>query len=335
MKTIANHFKKKMIVSFILILCGEILMAQGHIRVIFKNQEDSLKLDTTYIISAKKAKKEFDRFHDNYKYLVNKNEEVLDTNAREISMLAFVHRYDSVKLYPKNTILKNGEKSYVSGFQLYYGIEKKRLVPLFKWLIMIHDSSSRDPYQIVFLDPLNYYEYDSISTSFKRAPKGRVDELLTNYRKFSRINHFPSKGVRRFFYWSADEKYKSLVEKWRERNARNDSKSSIFSFQEIFLLYHQKYPHENVDRYKKSLFVYNGMSPMKGRFCLFVRNKHTIFIATDNGTRTSAGIKASVLEEDKIVFGQTTGKALILVPPVDKAANLPHLCPPSCNSISY
>lgn len=144
------------------------------------------------------------------------------------------------------------------------------------------------------------YSYEN--GAFREVEKERFDSCRKNYLEKIRIQ----RHKRSDFY--------SLLD---NGDWDSDTQEVIFSFQEIFYLYHQAYPCPENSAYNENLYFYNGVANYRHSFLNRWRRKHTIFITLED-------IDEATHEHD-----------INAISAVNQAANLAHLCPPNCAPVYH
>jgi hypothetical protein len=260
----------------------------------FKQTGEDVIKTSLFIKDHKDIQEEFNRFKKKFKC-----DEKFDIKniPLKIDMSALVKLFTDFS----NSFIKPTDTSYISGLQIYFGLKDKNLVYLFRPLIMKRGEKGDDgrfEYKISQKDI--FYSYNA--GVFSKATTQLVDTM--EYETNIRIKHLKTSLFYRKIISNDDGHWK------------NDAKSAIFSFQEIFGLC-EGFPKQ------QALYVYSSAALFKyyngaSKHRLVHRNKHTIFIAlTDDIKNNQASI------------------ANFAPPTIDQAANLAHLCPPNCSAVYY
>jgi len=250
--------------------------------------EDQISNLKKYFKTPESANKMKDTFYGNFKHGTQNNN--VDTTATEINMSAIVDLYSEH--------LKNPHcASFISGVRIIYAMEGNKIKYFFQPVYMCRSAGRW--YDVV--DTFTVYQYQVAQTG-----KGKKAEFVpaTNPKKY--INNYLD-NIRIF------NKKKNVFRKHNKiDNVEGDSRSIIFSFQELFKLYHDSYPEKGKDRYCNNVLLYNGAINYKRLRKISIlpkwRIKHTLLIEAQNHDGSLAP---------------------------SKSANLAHLCPPGCVQLNY
>lgn len=195
----------------------------------------------------------------------------------------------------------------VRAMKVVFGMENNVIRFFFAPIIMtrvIGTTTGTCTYSVANVTPPTY-KYDSGTKTMVQLNASDYASI-TYYEEHMRIKrHFASTD---FSPLNLDG------EEWRR-----DTREVIFSFQEIFHLYDQNYCTGGTSSYDKDLYFYNGLAKYFDSRINIRRWKHTAFIAVED--------IHNLKSESKI----TVKKVLTAI--YEKAANLAHLCPPSCNPV--
>jgi hypothetical protein len=250
------------------------------------------------------------RRSDTVKYLIK---ESIDS----ICMSALINDFYEGLLLPE---IQNNEKckdrSCIAGFRIQYGFRNERIVNLYQpvYLSKKDCSSNSCTFSLHFVNKQDFYSFDSRSARFVKITDGQQLKADTAaYHQQLRVKrHY---GGRKF-------KSLNLKGSWL-----GDSKAIIFSFQEILEIYNRSYPNEvDGNRYMNKIEIHNGAAFYVGMNWitnLFTRSriKHTSFISPGGWSTNKSYNKV-------LLHGVMTGGG-------NNVANLGHLCPPSCQDITY
>jgi hypothetical protein len=252
-----------------------------------------------YIKPASAVQGQQDLFKERFKCEVNDLESEIMLASEHIKMSAVLQLYKESKAAADAYTESHPGTSAVTALRISFGMKGNQVV-FFYQPIFIHGTVSNGEFGGTRTEVGNasFYAYDASSQTFKPASPGT---LLYDYHNQIRIKHSKNKKFERI----------NCVDSWK-----GDSKSIIFSFQEIFKLYTGVFDRETDDnRYCQEIVINNGAARYrrwrKDPFQTW-RAKHTLYI-------TCAGQALAVTRRAADGDG----------------ANLAHLCPPSCNSINY
>ncbi len=225
------------------------------------------------------------QFRDNFVYTSAWHE--IDLTPATLNMRAIADLHDTAAKYASGTGL-------VTGLRIILGMDGNRMVYFYQPVFM-NFNSSEGKYQVNGSLGSTYYKYNTANQRFDVvANASDVTDRCAEYYNNIYIDHFENDDFVPFREVE-DNKY------WK-----GDTKSIIFSFQEIYTLYDTHYPNEqNGDRYCRNIIITNGAAYYRRYATNRYRLKHTLYIKTN--------VSGNVLD----------------------AANLAHLCPPSCNLLNY
>jgi hypothetical protein len=196
-----------------------------------------------------------------------------------------------------DTLVRNSTTK-LSGVKIFFGLDKQQTVLFFQPVTM--SKLSRKWYR-VNSDLVNLYQFENneLSKVIMESFKERTEDYLRNVR-IDRLGN------------SNFEKHNLDSNVWY-----SDTKAIIFTFQELFEWYHQVKPEDTC--YSGTIYFYNGANKFK-RFGTLTpyHTKHTLFVTDEK--LDSIGIKNT---RSLFVKGEKD------------AANLGHLCPPSCDRLYY
>lgn len=217
----------------------------------------------------------------------------VDTEPEIVNMQAIKQLYDTAKSHANQC-----KKGYLTGVRITFGMRHGKMVYFYQPLVLCYNGSSFDVDQS-FLSP--YYQYNDKSRRFEESD---TTGYCSEYYRSIHIDHFDNRELVPFIQFKGDG------------NWQGDTKAIIFSFTELFTLYHS-----NMDTtegrcdYCQYIAIHNGAAyyrqsgPLPSKY----RLKHTLYV-------TIVGSNKVAPHNREVLY----------------AANLAHLCPPSCNySLKY
>jgi hypothetical protein len=216
----------------------------------------------------------------------------IDQTPDTITMQAIVSLYNLAKRQVH-------VRGYLTGVKIILGLNGNKVRYYYQPLYMVY-SHNTERYAVIATSD-HVYDYDKLAGTFELAASEWRNDVA-NYEANIWIDHFNKGEFSRLRY---DE----------DGGWKGDTRSIIFSFQEIFEMYHLNHSGEAAGGfYCGKIFLFNGAASYhrtSSGFLVRSRIKHTIYMKSDGGSET-------------LVAG-----------PNNKAANLAHLCPPSCEGLYY
>lgn len=278
-------------------------------------KEHKLDLDD-FFKSPSQARQGTNRFENVFRLKKKQAKRLEIPELKEkVVMSAFIRLYRSADSAAQ--IALNDKERYITALKIYYGLDSHGLIKKFYQPIYsaIYKSKRRRVKGCIKpVDKNLYYCYKKPDNpggpilSFQKADTGDVRDALEQYKTQIQIKH--------------RKKWRSFENR---SNWKGDSKSAIFSFQELFLLYHRNACWEDDDSnegrvadycdYSEPIVPLNSAHFKKNfRLNIFARkrNKHTLVFKCPDCTIYK-----------------------FLVPPSGHFGNLAHLCPPSCQKLTY
>jgi hypothetical protein len=267
-------------------------------KVTFSNEDTITDMDDFFKTKAG-AKNEVDLFTNRFRCDSLGDTLVIDNTPQRINMSALDSFYRLANSQVKCA-------NFLTGIRITLGMQNNAIVFLYQPVYM-HDTGTyrqENSYYVFDLDPKTYYTYDPAKFLFVKY-NGDAAALCKNYYTNIRIIH------------TQDATLETFNQDFSGRQSwKNDTKSIIFSFQEIFRLYHDNTNETDGQRYCKNIYIRNGAANYrKGKLNQW-RIKHTVLFSIDNGSLNSFLSLPQITE-------------------VGRFANLAHLCPPSCESLNY
>jgi hypothetical protein len=242
-------------------------------------------------------------FNSRFKFETeSQGSEAIEPYTQSIPMRAILKLYVDVSKLSK---CESGN-AVVTGLKIHFGKEGKHVSFYYEPLYMCGNREGKTfTGNVVALGEI--YKYDDVQKIFTPAPSTTVEE----YRKHLLVDRFRKEKF--------DPMYQEENPGVDRIDWRNDSESMIFSFQEIFQLYHQAHEKEtDSNRYSDIITIENGGANYRKKArlpaALRFRVKHTVFITTTDPLK-------------KEITGVAHAKG--------DGANLGHLCPPSCTGLTY
>jgi len=256
--------------------------------VTFDN-EPELKIDS-YFIDPDTAKHANQRFYDRHRVNPGQSsthEEIEIPLHREIKMAAIKELYEKVKDRP-------AIERTVNGIEIHYGFSNGKKLTTY--------------YQTWYLDSLDETK-DKVSGIVRRDDS--IYQYDADLAKFVPIQTNNRGDLKRYSNWlRIKEKDPNKRPPFRKKN-EHDPNSILFSFQELFLLYH---------RNNEGCWI-EGEGP--GDSC-----NYDGYILQMTATKWDAS-----RNEHSLMFKY--GSNDFVWPDKGTVGNLAHICPPNCNGISY
>lgn len=264
------------------------------------SNEDVINLDN-YFKTIEQVRQENERFETCIKYDIGNGLQPIFNRAEEVKICAVAKLFNDVSDDFANT--------NISGLEIHFGLDGNKIYFIYQPVYMKNPTwAGHGKYRYPVANRGKYYTYDTSIEEFSAttADALRASTLIDNYKKYIRIIQVGSSGTP--IPINEDEG------KWYQ-----DTKSVIYSFQEIFELIDGIYlcGADPGNKYPGSLYFNNGVMPYHYSRFGDTKNKHTIFIASrtleflNNNEKDIENVSDYVLGWD--------------------AANVAHLCPPSCS----
>ncbi len=261
----------------------QVCLAQcGHPRIDFIN-EDILDLDDFYK-DEQQAGMLQNYFNNNVGYTAAHTP--IDPSPEVIQMSAIAQLYDIARTQATCN-------PCVTGLRIIFGMRLNKMVFFYQPVFMCYDIS-QEGYMVNSSVLSQYYRYNTTTKLFEPVMQDTVTAYCQYYYDNVYIDHFEDGNYAPFTHVSQDVDW------------HGDTKSIIFSFQELFALYEANYPNESAgNRYCEDVIIRNAAAYYYRFKINKDRLKHTLYV-------------------------KTNGDGAVLY-----AANLAHLCPPSCNQLNY
>lgn len=219
--------------------------------------------------------------------------QILNNDPKIVNMRAILDLFEKLPAGPCGARIR--------GLRVIFGLENDTVIFFFSPVAMTRVVSepaipSDVTYDIDQHAPVYWYK------------DGNFDDVNQEYYAACRKNYFDNIWVQRYknsdFYTLQDN-----------GDWDSDTQEVIFSFQEIFYLYHKAHPCREGSAYDKDLYFYNGVANYRRTLLNRWRRKHTIFITAESLEKT------------------THDHDINAISAVNQAANLAHLCPPNCSPV--
>ena len=192
----------------------------------------------------------------------------------------------------------------ISALKITYGLKGGRIIFYGQATYLVNSSNqsaNRMPFRTQKLDK----PYLLSGSTLQTISIEQMNKYAKQYINSVRVRRFKDNGA-----------YETAIQ-MNGTSWENDSKSMLFSFQEIFMLYHSAYnikPEQGSANYCRDIYIHNGGANYRRQAWYFWqrwRVKHTLFITND--------------QESSLTLSNNDRQG----------ANLGHLCPPSCDIIYY
>lgn len=258
-------------------------------------KEDEIDLDG-FIKNYNQVDGERQTFSDSLRYYKEDEDKlkVLNSNPEVINMQTLLSLFAKLPGNPCDVKIR--------GLRVIFGLENDKIILFFSPVVMTRAEQPTIPSDITYTINSNYGVY--------LHENGAFNTVAPEYYKTCTDRYFKNIWLKRYrkptFYTLLDN-----------GDWDSDTREVIFSFQEIFHLYHTAYPCNAESIYGKDLYFYNGAAGYKhSGLNIRWRKKHTIFITLEDLDKT---------EEDNFE----------VLSAINQAANLAHLCPPNCSPVYY
>jgi hypothetical protein len=181
----------------------------------------------------------------------------------------------------------------VTGLRIRLGMDGNKMRYFYQPVYVAGSGSRRFNGELLDVSSA-FYAYDSSQEEFVEV--SGAEPVFQNYYHQVRIDRFEKNNFEPMIH---------------DTSAKGDTKGILFSFQELFTLYHLIYENEvDSKRYCELLGIYNGGANYRRMWPNRWRLKHTLFV-------------------------KGFGKEIVLSAVMAPVGNLGHLCPPSCSAIAY
>jgi hypothetical protein len=281
------------------------------------NEAHRIKLDARFIKEAEQGRVQTINFEYHFRYFENTSTHLLKESIDSICMSALINDIYMNLITPKiKSDLRCKDGTCIAGLKIQYGLRDKSIVFLYQPVYLTEKkcASNSCTFDLHYISKPDFYTFDSKIESFVKIHD--MQQLKADTASYNQ-----KIGVKRHH---GSKKFKSLKQKttWL-----GDSKGIIFSFQEILKIYHMSYPNEiDGNRYANKIDIHNGAAfYIKGKkisnFFMRSRIKHTSFITSRSWSKDKS-------DSNVLLYGNMRNGD-------DNVANLGHLCPPSCNDITY
>lgn len=223
------------------------------------------------------------------------------TGMRDLDPTPFVTTIDlMVKLFDK--LPGNPCDVDIRGVRIIFGLEGNKVVFFYSPVELERVSGNTSV--------PNYYEY-YVTSADPKVYDADLNEISPNDLSVFTSRYATQIRVQR--YQGSD--FYTLNE--NTTNWHCDTKAVIFSFQEIFELYHGQYAcNGGSNAYDKPLYIYNGAANYRNNILNRWRRKHNLFMALED-------------------IDNPTFNSNVVLSSINRAANLAHLCPPNCNPVYW
>ena len=284
-------------------------------RPIDLNEHYKIDLRDNYIKSAEEGRKQKINFAYHFRYSSDTSTYVIKEALDSILMRTLLKdMYEDIILPKVRADQKCKDSLCITALKIRYGMKNERIVFLYQptYLVPAECSSSSCRLQLRHISKQDFYAYNAKSESFNIVNREEVKNDTANYDDHIRVKQH--RGSTKFLPMD------------RRASWLGDSQSIIFSFQEILEIYHQNYSSEtNGNRYCNKIDIHNAAEfYQKGNWPSDMlrrgRIKHTSFISSRDWDKGKSS-KVILLNQMVSVNGNV--------------GNLAHLCPPSCNELSY
>lgn len=194
----------------------------------------------------------------------------------------------------------------IRALRIIFGLENDKVIFFFSPVALTRAADEEAETEITYSMDENspVYVYNASNRTFDSAEPEYYANCKSNYYENIRIQRHDGSD----FYDIQDD-----------GDWDSDTQEVIFSFQEIFHLYHMAYPCTAELVYDKDLYFYNGAANYRHHRLNILtkwRRKHTIFITLEDLEHANEDVVGALVA-------------------TNEAANLAHLCPPNCSPIYY
>lgn len=253
-------------------------------------REDQIYMED-FIKNYDQVEEERRKFNDYLRY--NKEEKLKPLNSEPeiINMQALLSLFAKLPGNPCDVQIR--------GLRVIFGLKDDKIIFFFSPVVMTRDAEPDTPANVAYTIHSTYGIYIPESGGFST-----VDP---EYFKTCTDRYFNDVWMQRY----RKPTFYTLLS---NGDWDSDTLEVIFSFQEIFHLYHMVYPCHAESVYDKDLYFYNGVSNYRNSILNRWRRKHTIFITLED---------IDEMEKDD----------LHALSAINQAANLAHLCPPNCSPV--
>jgi hypothetical protein len=259
----------------------------GHFTEIAFPDEDEIYLDN-YFKDQPLAEREERLFGKRIRFVENDEEIVVSDVPKCIRMSAIARLYLSI-----NELGTGCQQGYLTGLRINLGFDGSQIVYFFQPVFLCLTEKvpgGESYYRMKSYEGDKYFVYDDRSETFVSHTDNNMQTLCSRLYDAFQIRR--SVFSHRFYGFKHDPYFEG------------DTKSVMFTFQEIFRLYHNNFREETADNcYGRYLKIYNAAQYYHSGLS-FNRLKETLFIKTSKISNNAQNFL--------------------------HAANLAHLCPPSC-----